>query len=285
MEQSKFPCLFITLTYSDKHLPRTLDEHPELRKHYGDTLDQVTLKIRDVQLFTKLLRKENAKHTTHQYRYYLAGEYGSKYGRPHYHIIAFNLHPRTMHKLPSIWKRGIIDVSECRSTKNVSNYVAGYIVNAYSASLRINKRPFATMSKKPYLGHTYVTRMYTFHKQNQTAYLERGKHKMALPRIFKNKIFEQWELNAMKQPAVVQNALHLEAELANLTRLYGPEYDAINSYYKTRIHHEQQIKLKAKHTDKYEYHLGSPQTPNPFSPSTLRDKLATSGKDKISKTT
>nr|WAE43872.1 MAG: replication initiator protein [Microviridae sp.] len=59
---------FITLTYNDAHLPP-----------YG------TLLKRDVQLFMKRLRKRFGEGI----RYYYAGEYGPKLGRPHYHILLF----------------------------------------------------------------------------------------------------------------------------------------------------------------------------------------------------
>lgn len=268
MEQSQFPTLFITLTYNNENLPYTLDEKPIIRKHYGEALEEVTLLTRDVQLFTKSLRKCNAKHTTSQMRYYAAGEYGGKYGRPHYHFIIFNLHPKAMLQIGALWKRGIVDVQECRSSEKVSCYVAGYIVNAYSHAKRLNKRPFSLMSKKPFLGHTYVARMRHYHKSNLLPYLERGIHKQALPKIFKEKIFEKWELNSMKQPAFVQSELAIEAELHRL-ELLG-HLDPLNSYYATRIHNEQQIIRNGKHSDHYDYHIGgvpaltaNPLTQNP----------------------
>ena len=63
---------FITLTYSEENLPE------ELSKEH-------------CQKFLKRLRKQNDKYTTKKLRYYLAGEYGDKTKRPHYHMIVFNL--------------------------------------------------------------------------------------------------------------------------------------------------------------------------------------------------
>ena len=60
---------FITLTYNNAHLP----EHDSLCK-------------RDFQLFMKRLRKRFGSGI----RYYMCGEYGGKYGRPHYHVLLFN---------------------------------------------------------------------------------------------------------------------------------------------------------------------------------------------------
>lgn len=263
-EQSVYPVLFVTLTYANHSLPWTLDDHPIIKKHFGEELNEVTLLTRDVQLFNKLVRQNNRFHTDAQYRYYAAGEYGEKYGRPHYHLIMFNVHPKTMHKLPNYWKHGHIDLQLCNHQDKVSNYVSGYIVNAHSHALRINKKPFSIMSKRPYLGHTYVQRMYDYHKRNQIAYIDRITYKQSLPRIYKNKIFEQWELNAMKQPAYEQKELALANELHRQFLLNGPDWDGFNYLEKQRIYHEQQLREKAKHTDKYQYHFG-PLRKNPLS--------------------
>lgn len=61
---------FITLTYADEYLPegKTL-----VKKHFVD--------------FMRRLRKKFGVGI----RYFQCGEYGDKYGRPHYHAIIFNL--------------------------------------------------------------------------------------------------------------------------------------------------------------------------------------------------
>lgn len=60
---------FVTLTFSDEHLP-----------------NPPTLDVRDFQLFMKRLRKKFGSGI----RFFHCGEYGSKYGRPHYHACLFN---------------------------------------------------------------------------------------------------------------------------------------------------------------------------------------------------
>lgn len=58
---------FLTLTYSDVHLPLDFSVH---KSH--------------LQLFIKRLRKSGAS-----FRYYAVGEYGETTGRPHYHALLF----------------------------------------------------------------------------------------------------------------------------------------------------------------------------------------------------
>jgi len=59
--------VFVTLTYDDKHLCPSLN-------------------YRDFQLFMKRLRKKFSKA-----RFYMCGEYGEKYKRPHFHACLFGV--------------------------------------------------------------------------------------------------------------------------------------------------------------------------------------------------
>lgn len=61
---------FITLTYNDAHLPA-----------------DGSLDYRHFQLFMKRFRKKFPKT---KIRFYMAGEYGEKFGRPHFHACIFN---------------------------------------------------------------------------------------------------------------------------------------------------------------------------------------------------
>ncbi len=60
---------FLTMTYADEHMPK-----------------DGNLEIRDFQLFMKKLRKKHGEGI----RFFHAGEYGTDYGRPHYHTLLFN---------------------------------------------------------------------------------------------------------------------------------------------------------------------------------------------------
>lgn len=61
---------FITLTFNDDNIP-----------------DGESLEYRPFQLFMKRLRKRFPKE---KIRFFMCGEYGEKYGRPHYHACLFN---------------------------------------------------------------------------------------------------------------------------------------------------------------------------------------------------
>lgn len=72
---------FITLTYDDAHLPSDRSLH-----------------YRDFQLFIKRLRK---RYPRRRIRYYMAGEYGENFGRPHWHACLFGIDFDDK----SLWKR------------------------------------------------------------------------------------------------------------------------------------------------------------------------------------
>ena len=112
---------FITLTYDDTHLPS----------------DQ-SLHHRDFQLFIKRLRK---KYPTTKIRYYMAGEYGENFGRPHFHacIFGFDFHDKKLWKrtasgsiiyrsadLETVWPFGYSSIGDVNFES--AAYVARYIM-------------------------------------------------------------------------------------------------------------------------------------------------------------
>lgn len=91
---------FLTLTYNDDHLPVQ------------------GVQVRDCQLFFKRLRKNISlwypDFDTKQFpiRYFLVSEYGSKFKRPHYHMILWNC-PLTDEEIEKTWKNGFIKNGNC----------------------------------------------------------------------------------------------------------------------------------------------------------------------------
>lgn len=112
--------IFLTLTY----------ETPPLSKNGHPTLDPKAL-----QNFIKRLRKNsNSKNL----KYYAVGEYGTRYLRPHYHIILFNLSQAYIQKptlIADVWSsgssnsvtHGFIDIGTVTTASIM--YVAGYVIS------------------------------------------------------------------------------------------------------------------------------------------------------------
>lgn len=101
---------FLTLTYDDANVPQ------------GD--DCLSLCKKDIQLFTKRMRKRNGS----KLRYYTVGEYGTQTQRPHYHSIMFNIEPKVLNALHEIWDLGQTHIGAVNSAS--IHYVTKYVINS-----------------------------------------------------------------------------------------------------------------------------------------------------------
>lgn len=107
---------FITLTYSEDQLPRTLDGRPTLwPKHVTDWLKRV-------------------RRDGEQFRYFLAGEYGERLGRPHYHALIFSKQPTTWANFHEEWKYGL--THQGTFTPESAGYVVAYALKALGQDQR-----------------------------------------------------------------------------------------------------------------------------------------------------
>lgn len=136
----------INLTYDDENLPKNrfvIDESGERVEapfETPDTFEYPTLKYSDVQKFLKDLRRYWKYHYNEDgIRFVQAGEYGDKRGRPHYHLIMFNLNVRDLEDhgttpkggkeflsktIQKIWNKGWVTLGEV--TRESIQYIANY---------------------------------------------------------------------------------------------------------------------------------------------------------------
>lgn len=131
---------FVTLTYSDEHLPRT-----ELGS---------TLYVPDAMAFLDRLRHRSG---VGECRYFIVGEYGDQTHRPHYHAALFGVPPEGWEdRIRECWKdQGHVSVGEV--TQESAGYIAGYCTKKMTARDDERLRPgqvpeFSRMSKFPPLG-------------------------------------------------------------------------------------------------------------------------------------
>lgn len=146
--------VFLTLTYSPENLK-------------SDSLIK-----KDVQDYLKRLRKALGDE---KIRYFLCGEYGEKFSRPHFHLIVFGIDKTHLifrgKKYDSkskgyyltddaIWKKGIVYIGDV--TYQSIRYVASYVNKKYfgkSAKIYNEKGiepEFTLMSRKPGIGSDFV---------------------------------------------------------------------------------------------------------------------------------
>lgn len=158
---------YVTLTYSDEHLPSDGGLHyPHFQK------------------FMRRLRKEFGR-----VRFYMCGEYGEKLGRPHYHAILFGLHLPdleyfrhtesgdqlyTSDSLTEVWGKGHVSVGAV--TFESAAYVARYVmkkvtgpraeehyrrVDADTGEVFQVSPEFTRMSLKPGIGADWLAKFRT----------------------------------------------------------------------------------------------------------------------------
>lgn len=162
---------FVTLTYDQKHI-RT---------------DRSLCK-RDLQLYLKRLRK---KDESSRIRYYATGEYGSKSGRPHYHLLLFN---SVETNIRTAWVdsggKSIGTVHIGRVLPASIAYVTKYMIQKDSYPDGMEK-PFATMSRAYGIGGHYLSdSMVEWHRADDRNYIIRpGNFKGRLPRFYRDKIW------------------------------------------------------------------------------------------------
>lgn len=172
---------FLTLTYDDMYVP----EADLVSRSTGEILSRgQTLVKKHVQDFLKRLRFNSGQ----KFRYFLAGEYGSKTLRPHYHMILFglsltedDLHARpknfegdqywTSDLISKCWHYGYHIVGKV--TWESAAYVARYTLKKAKASHETFwqevsglEPEFQTMSRKPGLGYQFYVDHEDFFKES-----------------------------------------------------------------------------------------------------------------------
>lgn len=164
-------------------------------------------------MFFKKLRK---CYQHDKIKYYCVGEYGDQWrpstpkGRPHYHALIFYRGNvdwfKISLKIKELWSYGIAQVLPVNGAQG---YVTKYI-------LKFDKRehlvkPFSLISHG--LGIDYLSyQMIKYHRDNLVPYaIKPGGYHVALPRYYKDKIFNQAQKLVMKRRSDMYRAV-LEAK-------------------------------------------------------------------------
>lgn len=182
--------LTLTLTYDDEHLPERVGYHfvsDPLSPFYSDVPDYWyhPIDVDHVQRFIKRLRKR------YTFRYFGVGEYGSKRGRPHYHMILFFNDQYDWRKFKidvyREWWYGtqiVIDVTD----DDCIGYTLKYCIKPFTST---DPNPKLFCSKRPFIGAGYLSEAnqdYLYHNLSDLS-VNTIAGKMRLPRIYRDKIF------------------------------------------------------------------------------------------------
>lgn len=182
-----------------------------------------SVNVRDVQLFLKRWRKLG------RFRYYLVSEYGSRFGRPHYHAITFGTTEEHIERLPQVWGKGHVKVGSVSAAS--INYCAGYLIQLSAYPKNANK-PFSLMSRRPGIGHEYLRLFGNYHKDNNVIKArDINGNIVVLPSYYRKKLFSSLRRQAFALTAI---EAYEEAYYETLNRLavQNPHVERIDLLYK-----------------------------------------------------
>lgn len=198
---------FITLTYDDDHLPMnsSLDH-----KHFQDFMKVLRERVRSELVASGMSKAERKKFGI---RYYMAGEYGEEFGRPHFHACLFNYDFPDKEKwktikgnqyyvskmLSAIWPHGYSTISDV--TFESAAYVSRYIMKKITGDKAeehyeylnefgeyVQRTPeYNKMSLKPGIGKDWLTK-YVSDVYPLDAVIVRGKE--TKPPKYYDKLYE-----------------------------------------------------------------------------------------------
>lgn len=239
---------FLTLTYDELHLKRVSYFDKFGVYHEGIESDRGTLVKRDVQLFIKRLRKSRPDD---KIRYYIAGEYGPKTDRPHYHAIIYGLHLGdwkldesghsetgnlyyTCSELERIWGNGFVSIEP--ANEYTCRYVAQYVTKKLDSSTRVRsargqEREFALMSRRPGIGRQF--------------YDDRGEEMFDKEKIFLSTVNGSVEIKPPRYFKKLYRETHEDKYLERVQRLLRRSDDVMDAKSTvTDNDYEQQLLVK-----------------------------------------
>ena len=279
LETSK-KAVFLTLTYDSEHAhpvqferfkQRIFDDNVILTGAYSDleSHDMILpvsydFVYRDVQLFLKLIRKDNNGKKGNPYnrlRFYCASEFGDETHRPHFHMILFGLGLEdfpdkefwartklndilyTSEYLNSKWKCGRVILADV--SWRTCAYVARYVTKKLSGDMKViydiwNCTPEkAYMSRRPGIGAEYLLQHPDcLDMSNINISTPDGGMKIQIPKYYlkflnKNCLIsskdpEKIVLNPLYNPELYDRIMSEKMNIANANLIIKDSYTGLN---------------------------------------------------------
>lgn len=124
-------------------------------------------------------------------KFFVCGEYGGRYGRPHFHAIIFN---SCIGLIKDCWNMGNVDIS--RASAGSIGYCTKYM-DKWRDKKQDWKRPVEFNFQSNGLGLCFVDKMKDWYKKNLDVnyVMNEGGVKVPMPRYFRYKMFSDKELS------------------------------------------------------------------------------------------
>lgn len=108
---------FVSLTYNDENLPLN-----------SNLCNSDITKF--IKKFRERLRYRLGNIVAKSLKYIVAGEYGTRGGRPHYHMILYGVEmtPEVLSFIDNCWQKGFVDKRPVKSMNGAVSYVLDYLL-------------------------------------------------------------------------------------------------------------------------------------------------------------
>ncbi len=235
-------CYFVTLTYETP--PLSPNGYMTLcKKHLQDYWQRIRMSfaVRENVNGRWRWNYDNVP----KFKYYVCGEYGSRFNRPHYHAIVFGLDERT---LVDNWQ-GVKTYDMASGEANsvdlgivhigtVTGASIGYTLKYMAKGKRVPEHgrddrvpEFAMMSKR--LGKSYLDKDVTsYHRKGNVMFLRNPDgFTISMPRYYKEKL---WTKQERRKLALDSAALH-ERKEKERERKYVKKHGSLEGYDKARF--------------------------------------------------
>jgi len=213
--------IFATFTYDDAHLPK-----------YG------SLEREEFRRFLKRLNYRIGGHL----RYYVAGEYGELFERPHYHALLLGSKKLTVELLEEMWKNGHIDIGDVEYLSG--RYVADYVGKGTRKPGTLCEPKFVLFSKG--LGRDYALKNREYFTKKLGCTIE-GRE-VGIPRYYVKK------LGIPPEVLVEKGKLAAEDTLVRTVHLVGDDPERVRADVVRQLKQKHK-NIKARHALKKEMKL------------------------------
>lgn len=220
--QHKDICIAL-LTYDQEHLP----ENETLVKAHAVNFMK--------RLRTALVRAGYDK----KIRYYICGEYGEKFNRPHYHAIIYGLPQEYYHLVALCWPYGMSNAELPVDTMNACYYIAGYVTKKIGAlknnARYVDKLPEFHLSSRGLGLKTFVEQVIS--RGVFSTIIEVNGYKKYVGRYLRNKAAEHFGiLEDVKKQGIALLASYAEEIFTVAPRFYNSldMHPAIKKYFRRR---------------------------------------------------
>lgn len=185
----------VNLDYNNNHVP------------FIEKTGVLTTDTRDVQLFIKKVRRAMDRYNAKQQddtrikepvKYFALMEYGERIGRPHIHLLLFNVPENVIWKLPEYWSATSEKTGEKNQMGQVKfdelddatiHYVTNYMfTKEHWKSDQLGRQRVRTIMSTR-LGYRYVEKNAKMHTDSLKGYVTLDGVKYRMPQYFKRKIF------------------------------------------------------------------------------------------------